>query len=133
MRPFLPAFACFLLVMSSSAADWKNVEPTQTWQGSLDSEPNDGGMPVVISTAAGFAATWKKLGRAEAVPEIDWTKNVAVLATTRGSRINLRARIDAAGNLVTSGVATRDIRPGHRYSLGIFSRDGVTAVNGAKL
>jgi hypothetical protein len=133
MKVSLSTLTCFLVAMSAPAADWKNVESTQKWQGSVDGEPKDGGVPVTITNAADFAAVWKTCGRAEAVPEIDWTKNVAVLVTTRGSNINLRARIDGAGNLVTSGMATRDIRPGHRYSLGIFPREGVTAVNGVKL
>jgi hypothetical protein len=133
MKPFACLITCLVSAMSLQAVEWKNVLPAQQWQGSVPEQPKDAGMPEVITSAESFTAAWKRCGRTDAIPEIDWTKNLAVLATTRGSRINLRARIDAGGNLVTNGIATRDILPGFRYALALFPREGVTAVNGKKL
>jgi hypothetical protein len=116
-----------------SAADAKELVAAHTWKGSVDAGEPPKDTPGAIVNAVDFAAVWKQCGRAEVLPTIDWTKHFAICQTTSGSRLNLGARLDAAGDAKVLGMATRDFGPGFRYVIAVFPREGVKSVNGTKL
>jgi len=64
---------------------------------------------------------------------VDFSKQLVVLISTRGSRLRFGATLDGNGNLQVWGMATRDLRPGFRYVIAVVSREGVKTVNGKEL
>ena len=79
---------------------------------------------------------WEKLAAAWGIkdaPKVDFSKELLVLAHTRGSRLNLTPKVDDKGDLKVLAISTRDLRPGFRYAIKSVSRDGVKTVNGKEL
>lgn len=66
-------------------------------------------------------------------PKVDFSKHLLAVATTRGSRLSLNAKLDAKGDLKVVAISTRDLRPGFRYQIKSVSREGVKTVNGKEL
>ena len=102
--------------------------------GSLDDEKLQNAAPAngVIASAK----TWEKLALAWGIKDpakVDFDKEILVLATTVGSKLNLSTRLDDKGDLKVLGLATRDLRPGFRYAIKSVSKDGVKTVNGKEL
>jgi hypothetical protein len=64
---------------------------------------------------------------------VDFRKELVLVQTTRGSRLQVIARREAGGNLRAGGIATRDLRPGFRYVIQVVPREGVRTVNGRPL
>lgn len=127
---------CSLLLMTIAqlpAAEARELTPLHQWKGSVETGKSDGATPQVITSAAEMAAVWKKCERTDALPEIDWSKQFALLATTAGSVLRLGARLEAGGDVKALGLATMDFRPGFRYVLLVLPRDGVKTVNGQPL
>ena len=62
------------------------------------------------------------------MPDIDFTKQIVLVSTSRGSKLELMARLDD-GNLEVIGFGTKDLRPGFRYVLATVSLEGVKTVN----
>src|SRR5262249_32775089 len=62
-------------------------------------------------------------------PKLDFSKEIVILGTTRGSKLNLSAQLDDTGNLHVLGFGTSDLVPGFRYVLATVSREGIKAVN----
>ena len=60
---------------------------------------------------------------------MDFTKELVIIGTTRGSNISLSPRLDDKGNLEVLAVATADLGPGFRYVIATVSREGVKTVN----
>lgn len=118
-----------LIAISASAAEPSELKPVQSWQGSARDESKAETVLKVITTADQLAEAWKSCERTDAVPTIDFAKHVGIILTTRGSRIIPRAKLSEDGNLQVLGMETRDIRPGFRYHIGIYSREGVKKVN----
>lgn len=78
---------------------------------------------------------WKELAEAwnlKDPPKVDFTKELLVVATTRGGRLNLTPSV-TAGDLKAVALATRDLRPGFRYAIKSHSKEGVKTVNGKEL
>jgi hypothetical protein len=78
---------------------------------------------------------WEKLVKSWGIkdaPKVDFTKEILVVATTRGSKINLTPKLDG-GDLKVLALSTRDLRDGFRYVIKSVSRDGVKTVNGKDL
>jgi hypothetical protein len=134
MKSILLTYLALLLsIVRLSAADAKELAATQKWQGSVETGEAPKNLPVAIVNAVDFAAIWKKCGRTDALPTIDWAKRFAVCQTTSGSRLNLGAQLDASGDAKILGMATMDFHPGFRYVIAVFPREGVKSVNGVKL
>ncbi len=127
------------VAVTSNAADdkAKEVKPTQEWSGSIvnqvadlpDSRPADG----VITDKETFGKVWKAWKGSEKEPAVDFKKEVVVAEKTQGSRLGVSARLTADGDLKVEWMATRDIRPGFRFRIAVFPREGVKTVNGKAL
>lgn len=79
---------------------------------------------------------WEKLAKAWNIadpPKVDFDKEILVVATTVGSRLNLSTRLDDKGDLQILALATRDIRPGFRYAIKSVSKEGIKTVGGKPL
>jgi len=87
----------------------------------------------VIKGQGSYEAAWQKLGLKESPGEVDFAHEILFLATTRGSRINLRLRDEGEGKLRVMAIATRDIRPGLRYVLGVLSKKDWKQINETRL
>ena len=64
---------------------------------------------------------------------MDFGKEILVVATTVGSRLNLDTKLDEKGDLKVLALATRDLRPGFRYAIKSVGKEGVKTVNGKEL
>jgi hypothetical protein len=131
------AFAALLslAVAGLAAAAPTPVKATNTWQGSVDDEKLMKEMPengVIVN-----AKDWEKLVKAwkvaDKVPEVNFDKELIVIGTSVGSKLNLSASLDDKGDLKALGVGTRDIRPGFRYVILSVPKEGVKTVNGKPL
>ncbi len=79
---------------------------------------------------------WEKLAKAWGIKEpakVDFDKEFLFVATTVGSKLNITAgRLDK-GDFKIAAFATRDLRPGFRYAIKSWPREGVKSVNGKEL
>lgn len=87
----------------------------------------------VILNAQDYESCWKRLGLEQAPGLVDFSREVVVLATTRGSRIGFRLQVEGEGKLRVLAISTRDIRPGLRYLFGVFDRKDWQEINGTPL
>jgi hypothetical protein len=85
----------------------------------------------VIASAKGWEALAKEWGIKDA-PKVDFEKTLLTVATTRGSRLNLKPMVKD-GDLKVLAISTRDLRPGFRYEIVSVPRAGVKTVNGQPL
>jgi hypothetical protein len=111
----------------------KAVKLLTEWKGSVADAELAKDAPEYVADAKSLEKLWKKWGIEGKVPEVDFRKEIVIVATTVGSRLSLSARLNDQGNLEVLGIATRDIRPGFRYVLATVSREGVKTVNGKEL
>jgi hypothetical protein len=128
----LAAFSCVgLLVLSvpEVRAGKKAVKLTQQWKGSVADEALQKGAPDFLADQKALEKLWKEWKIEHKLPEIDFRKEIVILATSRGSRLNLSAQLSDAGDLLVLGLGTRDLRPGFRYVLATVARAGVKTVN----
>jgi hypothetical protein len=126
----LVLFAC---AADATAGGKKKVTLTKQWSGSVEDQALMKSAPEAITSQKALAKLWELWKIEGKVPEVDFTKEIVVSGVTVGSKINLAAVLNDAGNLQVLGLATRDIRPGFRYVLATVSRDGVKTVNGKEL
>lgn len=127
-------FAGFALVAITpqARAEKKKVEIIKKWSGSVEAEKV--AQPVFITSAEKLKAIWKAWNMTGEVPKVDFDKNIIVAVYSVGSRLNMAgANLDDKGNLTVLGFATRDIRPGFRFVLGVVSKEGVKKVNNKDL
>jgi putative lipoprotein len=115
-----------------TAAD-QVIMPSSSWNGSVADEKLLDKPVTVVATAEAWQELWKWWKLEGETPAVDFAKNLVVVQTTRGSRLNLTVKLDDKGDLKVFALATRDLRPGFRYSLGVVSREGVKTVNGVEL
>ncbi|MFG0335362.1 MAG: hypothetical protein ACF8TS_18540 [Maioricimonas sp. JB049] len=109
--------------------------PTQAkgirqWSGSIDDlalQKLDTGF---VASGKQWIRLWNAWRFDDERPEVDFTKKLAIISTTRGGRITLETVLDDQGNLHVSGMETRDLRPGFRYAIRIVDRAGVRTVSG---
>jgi hypothetical protein len=113
----------------------KEVKATQEWSGSVENEalqkeaPSDG----LITDPKTFTKLWQAWKVGGKMPAVNFKKELALVATTSGSRLNTTARLTAAGDLKVLSMATLDFAPGFRYQIVLVPRDGVKTVNGKPL
>jgi hypothetical protein len=129
----LAALALAATLAPAAEPQRKAIKPSKEFTGSVDDEGLMKGAPNVIASAKALGDLWKSWNVAGKAPEVDFSKDLVVLAVTRGSRLRLIANLGDGGNLQVGGLATRDLRPGFRYVLAVVSREGVKTVNGKAL
>lgn len=121
-----------LLLTGDVHAEKKKLDIKILFQGSNDNEKLEASKPDngVITNQKAFDnlfAAWKP---GEQKPVIDFGKDLVLVSTTVGSRLSLFASLDTeTGDLQVGGLATRDLRPGFRYVIGVVSREGIKTVN----
>src|SRR5262245_36291543 len=128
------ALALGVFALFVAAEEPKQEKPTVDLSGSIADEtlqkeaPEDG---VIASKKA-----WEKLANAWGVKgpaKVDFGKEILVVGTTVGSRLNVSTKLDAEGDLKVTGMATADIGPGFRYVIKSVNKEGVKTVNGKTL
>ena len=132
MKTFLCVigFVMIALVSTANAQDRKPLETLKEWRGD---NPNEGlakDSPKFITNAKDLEKLWKAWDIKEKVPEIDFAKEILLVETTRGSRLNLKATLDEKGDLQSLGLATRDLRPGFRYVMITVNKAGIKTIAG---
>jgi hypothetical protein len=129
----LVAVAAVVLFTSDALAQKTAVKPIKEWTGSVDDEKLAKDAPACITSAKALENLWKAWKLADKVPEVDFTKEIVILATTQGSKLKMAATLDEKGNLMVGGLGTRDLAPGFRYVIATVSNEGVKTVNGKEL
>jgi hypothetical protein len=129
----LAAVAAAVLLTSDVQAQKKAVKPVKEWAGSVDDENLAKDAPACITSAKGLETLWKAWKLADKAPKVDFTKEIVVLATTRGSKLKFFATLNEKGDLMVGGLGTQDLRPGFRYVIATVSKEGVKTVNGKEL
>jgi hypothetical protein len=111
------------------------MKATNTWKGSVDDEKLQSLVPEngVITNAAAWEKIVKAWKVADKVPQINFDKELIVIAVGSGSKLEVSATLEPQGNLRTLGFGTRDIRPGFRYAIISVPNDGVKTANGKPL
>jgi len=132
MKTFLCVigFVMIALVSTVNAQDRKPLETLKEWRGD---NPNEGlakDSPKFITNAKDLEKLWKAWDIKEKLPEIDFAKEILLVETTRGSRLNLKATLDEKGDLQPLGLATRDLRDGFRYVMITVNKAGVKTIAG---
>ena len=132
---WLSLAAVLSLAAGAALAAPTPLKATNTWMGSIDDEKLAREMPEngVITNAKDFAKLVKAWKVAEKVPEVNFDKEVVLVAKTVGSKLTLNASLDEKGDLKALGLATRDLRPGFRYVIISVPKAGVKTVNGKEL
>jgi hypothetical protein len=124
------------LLSGEARAEKKKLDVKVLFQGSIDDEKLQAKAPTngIITTQKAFdelSTAWK-LG--EKKVEIDFKKEAVIVSTTVGSKLNLGAVLDTdKGDLLVLGLATRDLRPGFRYVVGVIPSEGIKTVGGKEL
>ncbi|MCI0705004.1 MAG: hypothetical protein L0241_28425 [Planctomycetia bacterium] len=78
---------------------------------------------------------WEKLAKVwgiKEVPKVDFTKEILIVGTWKGSSFDINAGIKD-GDLTVSGFGTKDLRPGFRWKIKSISREGIKTVQGKEL
>jgi hypothetical protein len=77
-----------------------------------------------------FAELWNEWNTTDAVPTVDFTQNIVVVAVVPGpNQIMMQPTLDANGNLMLKAASTRMGGPGFSYAIQIISRAGIQSVN----
>ena len=114
-------------------AGQETVTPVREWSGSMDDLSLLKTAPEIILSAKEFETLWLSWRLAGPPAEVDFSKDLVAVQTTRGSRLRLSAALDDRGNLKVLGLTTLDLHPGFRYVIAILSRKGVKTINGKEL
>lgn len=128
-RMFAVAMVCFLPSFSL-AADKPTVDLFESVEdeGLKSKAPESG---VIVSQKG-----WEKLAKAwgiEKAPKVDFTKELLVVGTWRGSQFKLTPSVSDDGDLKINAAGTKDLRPGFRYRVVSVDRSKVKTVNGKPL
>jgi hypothetical protein len=132
---WLSLAAVLFLAAGVAVAAPTPLQATNTWTGSIDDEDLAKEMPEngVITNARDFAKLVKAWKVAEKAPEVNFDKEIVLVAKTVGSKLTLKASLDEKGDLKALGLATRDLRKGFRYVIISVPKEGVKTVNGKEL
>jgi hypothetical protein len=134
-RNLLSLAAVMLLAVPGFAADPTPLKATNTWTGSIEDKKLAKEMPEngVITSAKDFEKLVKAWKVAEKVPEVNFDKEIVLVAKTEGSVLKLNPSLDEKGDLKALGFASRDFVPGFRYVIISVPKEGVKTVNGKEL
>ena len=132
MKHLLSAFGIIVLALATNAIaeERKPLETLKEWRGDNPNEALSKEAPKYIVNSKDLEKLWKTWDIKEKLPKIDFSKELLLIETTRGSRLNLKATLDEKGNIQALGLATRDLRPGFRYVMITVSKTGVKSING---
>jgi hypothetical protein len=122
-----------VLPLQAGPPKGKPVTPLKQWSGSVDDLSLMKGKPEFIISANELGKLWQAWKVSGPMPEIDFCKELVLVATTRGGILRFGAILDDKGDLQIRGASTRDLRPGFRYVIAVVSRKGVKTVNGKEL
>ena len=129
LRGFI-ALAITALLTPLCHANNKPVKLIQQWNGSVMDERLMNDASTYITTAEELEKLWKDWKIAGKKPRVNFSKEIVVVVTSRGSGLSLVATLDEKGDLAVYGLGTMDIRPGFRYVIATVSREGLKTVNG---
>lgn len=132
MKHFLCALLMVLLgfVSTANAQERKPLETLKEWRGDNPNEVLSKDAPKFVANSKDLEKLWKAWDIKEKLPEIDFSKEIVLIETTRGSRLNLKAILDEKGNLQPLGIATRDFGPGFRYVIISINKAGIKKIEG---
>jgi hypothetical protein len=132
---WLSVAGVMFLAAGVAVADPTPLKPTNTWMGSVDDEKLAEEMPEngAITSAKDFEKLVKAWKVAEKVPEVNFDKEIVLVAKTQGSVLKLNPALDEKGDLKALGFASRDLRPGFRFVIVSVPKEGVKTVNGKEL
>ena len=135
LRKWVSLAAVMFLAAGVAVAAPTPLKATNTWMGSVDDEKLAKEMPEngVITNAKDFEKLVKAWKVAEKAPEVNFDKEIVLVARTVGSKLTLKASLDKKGDLKALGLATRDLRKGFRYVIISVPKAGVKTVNGKEL
>src|SRR5262245_40673567 len=98
MRQFRAALASlavlFVALSPAAAADKKPIKPNKMWSGSVADQALQKDAPRVIVNAKDLEKLWKAWMIKDEMPKVDFEKEIVVIATTVGSRLNLNVVLD---------------------------------------
>src|SRR5262245_61437386 len=131
-RRWLSLIAVMFVPAAVLAADPTPLKPTNTWMGSVEDRKLATEMPEngVITNAKDFEKLVKAWKVADKVPEVNFDKEIVLVAKTEGSVLKLNPVMDEKGDLKSLGFASRDLVPGFRYVIVSVPKEGVRTVNG---
>jgi len=134
-RKWLSLAAVMFLAGPVFAADPTPLKVTNTWKGSVEDKKLATEMPEngVITNAKDFEKLIKAWKVAEKLPEVNFDKEIVLVAKTEGSVLNLNPVLSEKGDLKALGFASQDLVPGFRYVIISVPKEGVKTVNGKEL
>ena len=132
MKHFLCALSVIMVgfVLNANAQDRKPLETLKEWRGDNPNEELSKDAPKFVANSKDLEKLWKAWDIKEKIAEIDFAKEILLVETTRGSRLNLKATLDEKGDLQLLGLATRDLRPGFRYVIISVNKTGIKTIEG---
>jgi hypothetical protein len=135
LRATLAVLALAALLPVAAQAQPKAVKPSAEFKGAVADVALLKEIPAghFIANEKDLEKLWTAWKIGDKMPKVDFTKDIVVIATTRGSTLRLTARLDDKGNLRVGGFGTRDFRPGFRYVIAVIPREGVKSINGKEL
>src|SRR6516164_8679980 len=98
---WLSLAAVLFLAAGVAVAAPTPLQATNTWTGSIDDEDLAKEMPEngVITNARDFAKLVKAWKVAEKAPEVNFDKEIVLVATSVGSKLSLGATLDDKGDM----------------------------------
>ena len=133
-------FLALLVVVPAVRADEKPAKPVpilKRWSGVIRDDETlkrQAPTPGHISDAATFEKLWKAWRPKEALPKVDFTKELVLVATAAGpNRVALSATLDDKGDLRVHTRATLIGGRGFGYAIATINRQGVKSINGNPL
>lgn len=133
----LAALAALAFVAFAATADEKNppkeMKVIAKFAGSVDDNKAEAPKEPVITSAKDLKALWDAWKLTDKMPKVNFDKELVIVSTTKGSRLNVNIKRDEKGDLTIQAVSTRDLRPGLRYLIQVIEREGIKSVNGKKL
>jgi len=128
------ALALVALLVPAALAEKKQVKPAEEIKGSVADADLAKDSPKIVVSDKGLENLWKKWKLTDKMPKVDFEKNIVVIATTVGSRINNSFELDTeTGNLSVKGIATSDFGQGFRYVLYVVPKEGVKTIDNKEL
>lgn len=123
--------SCWALCLMAFPA---HGEESTEWQGSVADEALRASVPPLIQSDADLRTLWKSWAQTDAVPTVDFSRDILVIVVSSGSKIMaISTKLDEAGDLKVMAGSTRDLRPGFRFRMQAVKREGVKSVNGKAL
>jgi hypothetical protein len=128
-------FALLVLLAPAAVSAPVPVKPVKEFRGSNPNAKLAGQAPkgYVIASKATLEKLWKAWGLKEEMPNVDFTKELVLVATTVGSRLQINAQFGDDGDLRVNVVGTADFGEGFRYQIAVIKSEGVKTINGKPL